>query len=123
LIRSDLAHLGESLVGGVEADFEAVDFAEPAAVVGFAQAVVEVDDDVEPGRLARVLDRGGVVKLFGSVPNVGQDNGGASEPPSVFQLSREEDPRRRPLTVVRMTIPLRCGRIGLTGVRGVGGTG
>lgn len=45
LMCPDCPHLSELLLGGSEADFETVDFPEPAAIVGFTEAVVEVDDD------------------------------------------------------------------------------
>jgi hypothetical protein len=39
------------VVGGFEADFEAVDFAEPAAVLRFTETVIEIDDDGQQSRL------------------------------------------------------------------------
>jgi hypothetical protein len=46
-LGADLAHLREFLVGGVEADVQSVDLAQPTAILCFADAVVEVDDDRE----------------------------------------------------------------------------
>ena len=44
-LTSNLAHLGELLVGRVQSDPQTVDFAEPAAFSGFPQPVVEVGEN------------------------------------------------------------------------------
>jgi hypothetical protein len=52
-LRAELPHLGELLVGRVEAYLQAVDLAQPTAFGRFAQSVVEVDDDGQQSRLLR----------------------------------------------------------------------
>jgi hypothetical protein len=52
-LRAEFPHLGELLVGRVEAYLQAVDLAQPTAFGRFAQSVVEVDDDGQQSRLLR----------------------------------------------------------------------
>jgi hypothetical protein len=42
----EAAHSGELVFGGGDADFDAFDLADPAAFVGFGEALAEVGDDL-----------------------------------------------------------------------------